>query len=517
MKKKLARIVLIGLIQLVIVLSGTVLPAAEAPRRGGTLTVATDSEPVGLDPQLSITFSTTTFIEFVYDTLIRFNARMELEPSLATSWESPDPLNYTFHLRKGVKFHNGAEMTSEDVKFSFDRLVDPKVGAPRGLIFDLLDKVEAPDRYTVRIRLKKAFPFFLETISYVRNAPILSKTEVQKQGTMQQTTCGTGPFRLDKYVHGVSGDFVRHEGYWETGLPYLDGFKLIVIKDSAAMLAAIRKGAVDIGWVKEAHLADLAARGGEVNVIESAAARQGRFMLNHKVFPFNNVKLRQAVSACLDRKEIIDKVLLGRGVLTTSIPPSSVPYALPPDEIARLPFHRQDYALVKKLLQEAGHPNGFSFVIKTSPHSPDYVPACEIIQRQLAKAGIQASIQQMDWGVFQKVRRTLDFQANLYAGSWFPDPAGYVYAPFYGPATSNESGQNTPEVNELLDLCVTTTDLQKRIDLWKKLQVKMAEDVTAIWPYASSARFELVSKKVKGYSFLASSSRVGLREAWIQK
>jgi peptide/nickel transport system substrate-binding protein len=334
---------------------------------------------------------------------------------------------------------------------------------------------------------------------------------------MQQVSCGTGPFKLEKYVHGVSAEFVRNESYWEPGLPYLDGFKLIVIKDSAAMLAAIRKGAIDIGWVKEAHMADLAAKSSDIQIIESAPARQSRFWLNHKVFPFNNLKLRQAVSACLDRKEIIDKVLLGRGVLAACIPPSSVPYVLPQEEIAKLPFYRQDYTLAKKLLQEAGHPNGFSFTIKTSPHSPDYVPACEIIQHQLSKAGIQATIQQMDWGVFQKVRRTLDFQANYYAGSWFPDPAGYVFPPMYGPASSNEIGQNNPEINELLDLSVTTSDFQKRKEFWRKLQYKMAEEVSAIWPYASSARFEMVSKKIRGYQFLASSSRVHLRETWISK
>ncbi len=283
------------------------------------------------------------------------------------------------------------------------------------------------------------------------------------------------------------------------------------------MLAAMRKGTIDIGWVKEAHLADLASKSPDIQIIESAAARQSRFWLNHKVFPFNNLKLRQAVSACLDRMEIIDKVLLGRGVLSSSIPPSSVPYVLSQEEIAKLPFYRQDYDLAKKLLQEAGHPNGFSFTIKTSPHSPDYVPSCEIIQRQLSKVGINASIQQMDWGAFQKVRRTLDFQANYYAGSWYPDPAGYVFAPLYGPAGSNEVGQNNPEINELLDLSVTTSDFQKRKDVWKKLQYKMAEEVTAIWPYASSARYEMVGKKIRGYKFMASSSRVYLREAWIQK
>jgi peptide/nickel transport system substrate-binding protein len=489
--------------------------AAETPKKGGWLTVATDSTAVGLDPHLSITFSTFTFTEHVYDTLLRRNYKMELVPSLAVSWEQPDDLTYIFHLRKGVKFHNGNDMTSEDVVFSFNRILNPKTGSPAYSTFKVIDKVEALDKYTVKMTLNKTMPAFLSYCGFPRTSAIVSKAEVEKHGTLQKHMVGTGPFKLQEYKHGVSATFVRNEDYWEEGLPYLDGFKFLVMKDEASRMAAIRRKTVDIGWVKNAQLADLAARTPGTTLIKSAPARQGRFFLSHKQFPFDNLKLRQAVAAALDYQSIIDKVIFGHGMYSSCIPPSEVEFVLPSEEIKSLPFYPQDYELSKKLLKEAGYPDGFEFTIKTSPHSPDYVPASEIIQQQLAKVGIKANIEQMEWGAFQKVRRSVDYQGIYFAGSWRADPADYFYSYMHGSSTANEIGQNDPEINRLMDLCLTTVDLKQRKAYFKELQYKFAEKVTAIFTYAMPSRFEIVSDKVKGYHFMANNGRAYLRQAWI--
>lgn len=490
---------------------------AQTPKRGGWLKVATDDTAMGLDPHLSITNSTFTFTEHVYDTLLRYNYKGELEPSLATSWKLPNNTTYIFNLRKGVKFHNGQEMTADDVVFSFQRILDPKTGSPSAATFELIKSVEATDKYTVKIILKKTMPAFLNYCAFVRNSAIVPKEEVLKRGTLQKDMIGTGPFKLKEYKHGVSATFVRNENYWEAGLPYLDGFDFVVIKDEASRLAGIRKGVLDIGWLKGVDMADMAAKTPGTRLIESAAARQGRFWLNNKTFPFNNLKLRQAVAASLDFQAIIDKVLLGHGSFTTLIPPSEADFILPQDEIKKLPFYHQDYALAKKLLAEAGYPNGFEFTIITSPHSPDYVPACEIIQQQLAKAGIKAKIQQMEWGAFQKIRRNVDFQANFFAGSWRADATDYFYTYMHGDSPANEIGANDPEINKLMDLCLTTVDQDKRKDYFKQLQYKFAEKVIGIFPYAMPSRFEIVADYVKGYFFMPNDGRAYLRQTWIDK
>jgi peptide/nickel transport system substrate-binding protein len=351
----------------------------------------------------------------------------------------------------------------------------------------------------------------------MRATAIVPKDEVLKHGTLQKVMVGTGPFKLKEYKHGVGATFVRNEDYWQAGIPYIDGFRFIVVKDEASRLAGIRKGTTDIGWVKGVQSAMLAAKEPNVRVVKSAPARQGRFWLNHRVFPFNNLKLRQALVAALDFQAIIDKVLLGSGVLSSIIPPSAVPFVLSQEEIAQLPFYKQDYDLAKKLLKEAGYPDGFEFTITTSPHSPDFIPASEIIQQQVSKVGIKAKIKQIDWGVFQKVRRSGDHQAIYYAGSWRADPADYYYRYMHGKSKGNEVGQDDPEINRLMDLTLTEADLEKRKKYFRDLQYKAAEKVTAIFPYAMPSRFEIVRDRVKGYHFMANNGRGYLREAWIEK
>lgn len=358
-------------------------------------------------------------------------------------------------------------------------------------------------------------PAFLRYLAFARNSAIVPKDEVLKRGTLQKVMIGTGPFKLAEFQPGVSATFVRNEDYWEPGLPYLDGFKFIVIKDETARMAAIRKGTVDIGWLKNAKLADLMSETPNIRIIKSAPARQGRFWLNHKVFPFSNLKLRQALAASLDFRTIIDKVLLGHGLLSSIIPPSETEFVLPQEEIAKLPFYPQDYDLAKKLLKEAGYPDGFEFTITTSPHSPDMVPASEIVQEQVSKVGIKAKIKQVEWGAYQKIRRNRDFQSILYAGSWRADPAAYFYQYMHGDSPGNEIGQNDPEINRLMDLSLTTVDFEKRKAYFKELQYKFAENVTSIFHYAMPSRFELVGSKVKGYHFMANNGRAYLRESWI--
>ena len=491
------------------------LHAAEKPQRGGWLNVGTDSTAVGLDPHLILAFASYTFFEHVYETLIRYNEKMELESCLATSWEQPDDLTYIFHLRKGVKFHDGSDFTAEDVKFTFERLLDPNTKAPRGLFFKSIKKIETPDKYTVKIVMSEPNPPFLNTIGTSWYAAIVSKAAVQKHGTLQTAPIGTGPFKLKKYEHGVKGVYERFDDYWEKGKPYIDGFDFIVIKDETSRVAALRKGTVDIGWVKEAELADLRAKEKNLKILMGPPVRQNRLFFKADRFPFDNLKLRQAVASALDRQEIINTVLMGRGTLSACIPPGCAPYVLPLEEVAKFPFYKQDLALSKKLLKEAGYPDGFEFTCITSPHSPDYIPCAEVMQRQLAKVGIKMNIVQKDWGITLKTWRSGDFTSMIFAGIWYPDPEGYCYAYFHSKGSENFFGFKDEKLDRLFDAQHTEANFQKRIKLWHELQRYQAEIVPCIWPYAMTPRFEVVNKRVKGYHFLSNNSRLFLKEAWI--
>ncbi|HAM59730.1 MAG TPA: ABC transporter substrate-binding protein, partial [Candidatus Rokubacteria bacterium] len=358
-------------------------PPAMAQKRGGTIVVGNDEDAVGLDPHLSFAFASSNFYEHVYSGLTRFNARMEIEGDLASSWEIPDNTTYVFRLRRGVRFHNGRVMTAEDVRYSIERVRDPKNGSPIRSIYADVEKVEVLDPATVRLKLARPNASLLSMMTG-RASYVVPREEVEKHGTLQKVAVGTGPFKLVEHVPGDFARFVRNEQYYETGLPYLDGFTIKIIKDEPSRLAALRRGTVDLTWIKATEIEELARREKALMSSDTPEARHLYVWLNTREAPFNNVKLRQAVAASLDRREIIETVLLGRGKLTTGIPPATLPYVLAQEEVAGLPFYKQDYAQVKRLLAEAGHPNGFEFTLKTSPHSPDYVPAAQVMQRQLA-------------------------------------------------------------------------------------------------------------------------------------
>jgi peptide/nickel transport system substrate-binding protein len=488
-----------------------------AQKRGGTLVVGNDEDAVGLDPHLSFAFASSNFYEHAYSGLTRFNAKMEIEGDLATSWEIPNPTTYVFRLRKGVKFHNGREMTADDVRYSIDRIRDPKNGSPVRDTYADVEKIDVVDRHTIRLTLGRPNAALLSGITG-RASYVVPKEEVDKHGSLQKVMVGTGPFKLAEHVPGDFARFVRNEHYYEAGLPYLDGFTIKIIKDESSRLAALRRGTVDLTWIKAIEIEELARREKGLNWSDTPEARHLYIWLNTKEAPFNNVKLRQAVAASLNRQEIIDAVLLGRGKLTTGLPPATVPYALSDAETAALPFYKQDYALVKRLLTEAGHPNGFEFTFKTSPHSPDYVPAAQVIQRQLAKAGITMKIEQMEWGALLKTfREKSNFQAIAFARIWYADPEGYVFDTTHSKGSINAGGFASAEVDRLLDEQRGSVDAKKRVALWQDLQRLYAQEVPIIWPYAMRTRYNAWRPTLKGFEPMANASRVYLRQTWVEK
>ncbi len=496
---------------------GLTTGTALAQKRGGTIVVGNDEDAVGLDPHLSVAFASAQFFELVYNGLLRFNAKGDIEGDLASGWEIPNPTTYVFRLRKGVKFHNGRELTAEDVRYSIDRIRDPKNGSVLRSIYADVERVEPVDRYTVRIKLTRPNAAVLSMMA-TRASFVVPREEVEKHGTLQKMAIGTGPFKLAEYVPGDHARYVRNPDYYESGLPYLDEVVIRVIKDESSRLAALRKGTVELTWIKDPAVEELARKEKNIVSSETPEARQLFIWLNTKQPPFNNVKLRQAVAAALNRQEIIDTVLLGRGKLTTLLPPAAVPYVLSQAEMAALPFYKQDYGLVKKLLAEAGHPGGFEFSYKTSAHSPDYVPAAQVVQRQLAKAGITMKIEQMEWGALLNLARTAgEFQAISFARVWYPDPEGYAYDTLYSKGSFNMGGYANPDSDRLLEEQRATVDVNKRAGLWKDLQRLWAQDVPIVLPYAMRTRFNAWQPHVKGFQPMANSSRIYLRETWLDK
>ena len=514
--KKLSQMMILFLSLSVCLMIPALADSAEV-KMGGTITVAFDEAPKGgMDPHISTDTSASSHYELVYESLVMFSDKLEVLPCLAESWTQPDPKTIVFNLRKGVKFHNGREMTADDVKYSIDRMRNPKVST-RPQYWDAIKSVDILDKYKVKVNLHQIDVNLMEMLANNRVSAIVPREVIEKSGDLKTTYCGTGPFMIKEHNPGVHTIYVKNKDYWMKGYPRVDTIMMPIMADESSRLAALRKGTIDIGWFLGPQMAN-AAKAAGLTVFVPTSTRQMKLYLHHKTFPGNIKKLRQAISCAIDRKAMIKTIMLGFGEVTSCIPPASTPYSLSQEEIMKLPYHTRDLKLAKKLMAEAGYPNGFELEIATCTRSEDWTPAMEMVQAQLREAGINAKLVQRDWGTHFNMWQKGTFNGGLVMGAstWYTVD-NYIATYFYSKAKSNVLGVNNPKLDALLDESGQTLDMKKRIELWKQIQYEFAEDVDCIFPYAGPVKYEVVSNRIKDYKFSNNASRLYLRDAWIDK
>ncbi len=484
---------------------------AEA-QRGPVLKVALDESPAGWDPHVDLDFASRSHWEHLYESLVQLGPGLEIVPALAESWEQPDARTYVFHLRRGVLFHHGREMLGADVKYSFEREKRQRAGAPDEA-FEDLQSIEAPDKYTVKLTLSAPDAGFLSRLASNRGSAVVPRDVVERHGSLKAVMVGTGPFRIKKYQPGAYAELERNPHYWAKELPRAHGLLLLVMKDEAARLSELRRGRIDVASVREPAMADAASRDTGLRVESAAPSRQLALWLQHERPPFRTKKLRQALSAALDRALLVKTVLLGHGEITSAIAPALAPYALPKEEVANLPFYRKNLDQSRRLLAESGHPKGFEFTAAVTDDSPDFMPTARALQAQLKESGITMVIQTTDRAGLLSRARSGDFQALLTAAGWTPDPDACVRPSLYSTSRDNYGRYHNPEVDRLLDESRASVDVRKRVEQWWKLQFVVAEDVPIVWLMARPARFELIRAPVTGYVPRPDLSRVNLKYA----
>jgi len=284
---------------------------ADAQKRGGTLVVGNDEDAVGLDPHVSFAFASSNFYEHVYTGLTRFNARMEIEADLATAWEIPNPTTYVFRLRKGIRFHDGTELTAEVAKWNFERMMGEK--SQRRSELTPVDHVEVVDPVTVRIKLKTPFAPFLSLLTD-RAGMMVSRAAVEKHGADFAThPVGTGPFGLVEWVRKDHVPLKKSPGYFKPGLPYLDGLNFRVIPDDSVKLTNLRTGAVDIIDAIPPKDVGTVKRDPQLVFTESAGLGYSDVILNLKRAPFASTALRQALAGAIDRDAIQRVIFFNTG------------------------------------------------------------------------------------------------------------------------------------------------------------------------------------------------------------
>jgi ABC-type transport system substrate-binding protein len=405
--------------------------AAQTPKRGGTLVVGMSQDLPGLDPHPSTSTITYQVLSLVYQGLVDFDRDLKIKPVLAESWTtSADGKVWTFKLRKGVKFHNGRPLTAADVKFSLDRILDPKTAARGRGALSIIESVQVVDPQTVRVHLTRASGAFLSRIARTYQA-ILPPESVQGPAFK---AIGTGPFQLTEWKTNERVELKRFDGYWEAGLPYLDALTLKPVPDATVRLTTLKTG--DAGFIQLVPLESLAepqAAPSKDYVVSNMKGGGGfsAIILNGKKPAFNDVRVRRAVALATDKKEVVLGVWRGFAQPINQWMPPGTPWFF------NVPDRKIDVEQAKKLLAEAGLAKGTKLT-HTVGQTVNLVPAAQVFQAQLTRIGIDLQLEVLDWPAYIKRQRAMDFTSTN--TNFFPkvDPDDAYYRYFHSKGGANE-------------------------------------------------------------------------------
>jgi peptide/nickel transport system substrate-binding protein len=489
---------------------------AQTPKRGGTLVLARQGEATNLDPHKVPAFTSHRVFELVYSTLTRLGPDGSVQPDLAESWTiTPDGKQVTVKLR-AAKFHNGDPVTAADVKFTFERILNPDTKAVARAFFGDLEKVEAPDPRTVVFSLKQPNVALLTYMAHP-NASIVSAKVTQAASddlSKKESAIGSGPFRLAEWQPDNFMRFEAFRDFYVQGQPYLDGVRMNIVPDETGLVAALRTKAADVALVADARVAQTLGKESGVVLDAKPSLNYHLLFLNTKRAPLDNPKVRQAIAYAIDRKQIIDTVALGSGDPTGPIPPALPQYALP---VSEYPLYKRDVAKAKQLLQEAGV-GPVSLTILTQTTEPVYAKdIAQIVQQQLGEAGIKLNIELLEFG--QWVQRWLkaDFELAPGLNSGQPDPDFYLFRYFTNDGNLNfvTSYQNDRS-SDAIKRARTLADPAKRKELYATAQKELVNGVPFVWLYVGRDYVALLPT-TKGFVHLPTGSIVALRQTWLDK
>ncbi len=494
-------------------------PATPAtPKRGGTLIAAAEIDPVSLDPHTNSNFSAAQGFEHLYESLTGYNEKNQIVPMLAQKWEiSNGGKTYVFHLRPNVKFHNGQTMTAEDVKYSIDRVLDPKTASPWRNWFDTIEEIKVIDPLTVQMNLTSPYPGLLGSFAGMRASGIIPKGLAEREN-LKVRAIGTGPFKLVEFVPQDHITYARHPDYWDQPLPYLDGMTFKILTEENARVAVLRAGQIQYAYVNAQNAAQLDRVSG-IKVLKNLVASVTLHYINVSKKPLSDWRVRKAMRMAVDTNEVIQKAWSGAAVPSGPIPTGYGDWYIDP---RNLPYQKPDIEGAKKLLAEAGYPNGgFKIEIKCSPQYPSFVAITLVVQDSLKKLGIDVQVVQQEWGTFvadhaTELRTGGKEGGEIFASgnSFRPDPDGYIYPYFHLGGAVNDGGYSNPKLEPLMQQARSIFNHDQRRSLYVQIQRTLLDE-SPNWWWGVAYSFEATSTRVQGYSQSFTGRRFLLKKAWL--
>ena len=474
----------LALALLAAIILGVPAPPAAVAQGGGNLVVQASTEPPGLDLTASPATAIAAVVHYnVQECLVKVDKAGKLVPWLAERWYTTDSKNYTFFLKRGVRFHNGREMRAADVKFVLERAKNPETKHPHRPRYEGITEIIVKDDYTVSVTLKEPNAAFLLDIA--RQGSVIYPREAV--GTLKSQPVGTGPFVVAEWVRGDRIVLARNKDYHAKGLPRLDRVTYRFIPDPNSVLAALRSGDIDVSGfgIGPESIAEL-QKDGRFQVIVGDTTNDVILSMNNGKKPFSDKRVRLAITHAINKDEVLKGAMFGLGkVLGSNVDPLN-PYFVDLSKVK--PY---DPARAKKLLAEAGYPNGFEAVLKVAPQYYYTVRTGEILVSQLAKVGVKVKIEQIEWGQWlSQVYKDANYDLSIIGHGEPWDISNYANPGYY-------YRWDDKDFQKLFKESEVTLDDRKRREIYGRLQRMLADEAPAVWLYMHP-RLVVTKKGVTG-------------------
>jgi peptide/nickel transport system substrate-binding protein len=478
-----------------------------------TLVMIIESSPTNLDPRVGLDAQSERIGELLFDALLTRDEHLNVQPGLAESWQTPDPLTYIFHLHRGVTFHDSRPLTSRDVKWTFDSLLQGKIRSTKSATYRSVDHIEAPDNYTVIFHLKEPNSTLLWNLSE-------GAIGIVPYGALDEITAkpmGSGPFKFIGASQDQDVILARNDNYWGPK-PHLARVRFIVVPDTTTRALELRKGSADVAINALTSDMVVAISKEQKLAIERAPGTILSYMAFNLRDPLlKDVRVRQAVAYAIDRQPLIEYIWRGFAQPAASVlPPQSWAYD------ANLPVYSHDPAKARQILESAGyHPvDGIRFhlTMKTSTEESTRLLA-SVLQQQLREVGIALDIRTYEFATFLADVTSGAFQ--FYSLRWIggnedPDIFDTVfYSSNTPPKGRNRSFYSNARVDALIDQARRESDPNTRKRLYSELQELLAQDM----PYINLWYFDNIlvhSKRVHDITLNPSGNYNFLKTAELQ-
>jgi len=451
-----------------------------AQKYGGSIKIGIPHRIVQLDSHIATAIGSITVLKQVFEPLLSYDKNLKVVPCLASKLpERTKDGGYIVTLRKGVKFHDGTELKANDVKFSFDRVLNPETGSPFRRVFKWIDSVEVLNDYQVKFNLKIpiAPDIFNEKLTGLR---IMSEAAVKRLGEeVKRHPIGTGPFKFVEWVEGSHLTLEKNENYWKKGLPYLDRLTFVTIPEDSIRAMNVRLGEIDVATEIPVDLVGMLEKAPNITVSCIPSGLYDAIWLNCSKVPFNDVRVRKAFRYALNLETITKTVFSKYATPATYLLPPWHPMYNPD-----VPKYSQNIEKARQLLAEAGYPNGFEFELMVG-NLGHLVDSATMIQSMLEKVGMKARIRLGEVESLYPYVFDDTFQAFVTWGNTIgcfgPDADILLRWILYGGGFWNWNTKGRKRLDNLLDKAIVTEDEKERKSIYTAVENIEAKEMPCIF------------------------------------